>query len=419
MKTIFILLLTLLSTTAYSQDTDTDGLSDFDEINGTFGYTSDPNLADTDSDGLNDFNEVMGAGNPQNYVSNPNLVDSDTDGLTDLDEVFASFSVYSNPLLEDTDSDGLTDFQEATASIISGYYSNPNVVDSDGDGLTDYEEVMGINANGYTSDPSNVDTDGGTVEDGDEITAGLDPNDDSDDVCFDDTDDPIADVSNLPDVNGVCEVTSLTAPTATDYCSGAITGTHNIVLPITQIGTTVVTWTYEDQSGNKLTQTQDVVITEVTGVATISFVDDVTLIADFSADSYIWINCANLQAVPGQTAQQFTATANGSYALVAVNGGCRDTTDCEIIDKVSLDENISNANISIYPNPSKDGKFSISYNGIINSIKLFDLRGKEIIINTNQFDKKQIDCSHLETGNYIIQMEIPSGVVTKELVITK
>ena len=39
-------------------DTDSDGLTDYDEIDGTFGYITDPNLADTDDDGLTDFEEV-------------------------------------------------------------------------------------------------------------------------------------------------------------------------------------------------------------------------------------------------------------------------------------------------------------------------------------------------------------------------
>jgi hypothetical protein len=71
---------------------------------------------------------------------------------------------------------------------------------------------------------------------------------------------PVPTVANLPDVNGVCSVGSLTAPTGTDNCGGTVTVTHNASLPITTIGTTVVTWTYDDGHGNTTTQTQNVVI---------------------------------------------------------------------------------------------------------------------------------------------------------------
>ena len=75
---------------------------------------------------------------------------------------------------------------------------------------------------------------------------------------------PVPDVANLPDITAECEVTSLTPPTATDNCSGVITATGDAVLPITTQGTTVVTWTYDDGNGNVITQTQNIVIADVT-----------------------------------------------------------------------------------------------------------------------------------------------------------
>jgi len=86
----------------------------------------------------------------------------------------------------------------------------------------------------------------------------------SQDVVIDDITAPVADVPTLTDVTAECSVTTLTAPTATDVCAGAITGTHNATLPITAQGTTTVTWTYDDGNGNTSTQDQDVVITDVT-----------------------------------------------------------------------------------------------------------------------------------------------------------
>ena len=71
---------------------------------------------------------------------------------------------------------------------------------------------------------------------------------------------PVANVNNLANVTDECEVTALTAPTATDVCAGSITGTHTITLPITAQGTTVVIWTYDDGNGNTSTQNQNVII---------------------------------------------------------------------------------------------------------------------------------------------------------------
>ncbi|MBL4668518.1 MAG: LamG domain-containing protein, partial [Flavobacteriales bacterium] len=86
---------------------------------------------------------------------------------------------------------------------------------------------------------------------------------------------PIADVATLADITAVCSVTSLTAPTATDNCSGSVTGTHTTTFPITS--NTTITWTYDDGNGNTSTQTQDVVITDVTApVADVATLTDAT-----------------------------------------------------------------------------------------------------------------------------------------------
>jgi len=65
-------------------------------------------------------------------------------------------------------------------------------------------------------------------------------------------------------------VDSLTAPTATDNCSGSITGTTTTVLPITAQGTTVVTWAYIDTEGNISTQTQNIVIEDLDNLDTLN-----------------------------------------------------------------------------------------------------------------------------------------------------
>ena len=64
----------------------------------------------------------------------------------------------------------------------------------------------------------------------------------------------------LLDIIAQCEVTAIDAPTATDNCAGEITGVSDANLPITDQGTTVVTWTFDDGSGNISTETQNVII---------------------------------------------------------------------------------------------------------------------------------------------------------------
>ena len=99
-----------------------------------------------------------------------------------------------------------------------------------------------------------------------------------------DTTAPVADVANLADVTAECSVDTLTAPTATDNCAGSITGTTTTVLPITAQGTTVVTWTFADANGNISTQTQNVVIDDVTAPTFTDTPSDVTVECDASTE---------------------------------------------------------------------------------------------------------------------------------------
>lgn len=113
-------------------------------------------------------------------TSNPNASDTDSDGLSDLDEIVTHETVLRDP---DTDDDNVLDGTEVDLGI------EPLDSDTDDDGLTDGQEVNGVVASDggtYTTDAKLVDSDGDTISDADELnlTGELrsDPNDtDTDD----------------------------------------------------------------------------------------------------------------------------------------------------------------------------------------------------------------------------------------------
>lgn len=72
---------------------------------------------------------------------------------------------------------------------------------------------------------------------------------------------PVADMASLPDYSDVCSATPPT-PTATDYCAGSINGVADVTFPITAGSLTVVTWTFDDGSGNTITQIQNIILTD-------------------------------------------------------------------------------------------------------------------------------------------------------------
>jgi hypothetical protein len=71
---------------------------------------------------------------------------------------------------------------------------------------------------------------------------------------------PVPNAAELPTLQGQCSATISTYPTATDNCSGNLTGTTTDPLTYTSPGTYTVTWKYTDSSQNISTQMQGVIV---------------------------------------------------------------------------------------------------------------------------------------------------------------
>jgi len=96
-------------------------------------------------------------------------------------------------------------------------------------------------------------------------------------VIITDTQKPIVDTAELQTIYAECEVAELEAPTATDNCTGTITGVHNVTFPITGNGTTTeITWTFDDGNGNSSTQVQTVIIEDVSAPEPDDYLEDIT-----------------------------------------------------------------------------------------------------------------------------------------------
>lgn len=178
-----------LGTDAKLQDTDGDGLSDYEEVNGfvvnlRFGgvvtRTTDPLNPDTDGDTLPDGAE-RDLGVDPTADDGDKVFDNDGDGLVNFEEEVLGWTVtfnqvsadanvegaessnvrFSDPEDPDSDNDGLTDQEEKDLG------TNPNSADTDGDGLDDLYEVL------EDLDPLDADVDDDKRSDGDEVNVSL------------------------------------------------------------------------------------------------------------------------------------------------------------------------------------------------------------------------------------------------------
>ena len=301
---------------------------------------------------------------------------------------------------------------------------------------------------------------------------------------------PVADNASLPDYSAICEFTPTITPTATDFCAGAINGTPDVTFPITAQGATVITWSFDDGSGNISTQTQTVTLIDtilptldlvslndeevcgsftpsviptasdscagsISGVADVSFplttagltvvtwsfddgngniatqtqnvtvntIDNTTSVtgamitANATGFSYQWIDCSTNNEFAGETNQSYTPSTAGDYAVIVSDSLCSDTSACVTIDFSGLVEMNSDA-VSIYPNPTSNGMFTVGFDGTIEQIIVIDALGRSIELPTDNV-AGTVDGSSLSSGKYIVKVTTSAKVYTKELVILK
>jgi hypothetical protein len=154
-------------------DSDRDGLADWQELLGTFGWFSNPNIADSDADGVDDFGEISDNTDPNEPCVN--LLDTDGDGLnnyfennTGCDLTYIGITNGSQDVWVtdyasfDTDQGGINDRSE--------YYDGTNPQNDPSDDVQpddfDGDTIPDAIENQTGTDWTNPDTDGGGMIDG-------------------------------------------------------------------------------------------------------------------------------------------------------------------------------------------------------------------------------------------------------------
>ncbi|WP_343762902.1 HYR domain-containing protein [Gangjinia marincola] len=116
---------------------------------------------------------------------------------------------------------------------------------------------------GTTSDPTTYDVQGVYTitwfyDDGNGNTSSQNQT-----IIIDDGIPAVFDEPVLPTITVECNAT-VPFPTATDNCVGVITGTTNDPIVYTDQGTYTITWSYDDGNGNIPTQTQTIIVNDIT-----------------------------------------------------------------------------------------------------------------------------------------------------------
>jgi hypothetical protein len=236
------------------------------------------------------------------------------------------------------------------------------------------------------------------------------------DVVITESVNPVPDVSTLPEITNTCPISVLTAPTATDNCAGTITGTSDASLPISALGTTIVTWTFDDGNGNVVTQTQNVVISSIN--ATVS-ANGATITANNTNPgvTYQWVDCDNSnQPIPNANGVSFTATNTGNYAVEITEGGCSEISACTLIDFSGLTQVLSEK-IEVFPNPASTTLSVITTSEGL--LEFYDLSGKLILSEKMNKGDNKLNVSDLANGSYSVRLVTANSVNTIRIVINR
>jgi hypothetical protein len=229
----------------------------------------------------------------------------------------------------------------------------------------------------------------------------------------------VPDVIELPDIYGICFVEITTFPTA-NYCGTTILASTSDPLYYDSEGTFLITWKYENELGNFINQTQNVIVTH-DQVPEIQCPDNVNIFlnsgefeytvrgTEFDLISYsndcmidtLYNNYNNLQSLEGE---EF---ACGEYLITWFFSDIYgNTADCSFVVSINnyiIIKELLSKEIKIYPNPTND-MFNISE--IENAtIIISDLLGRKMLqISNSDKNIQTIDFSDFGNGVYIISI---------------
>ncbi len=136
-----------------------------------------------------------------------------------------------------------------------------------------------------------------------------------------------------------------------------------------------------------------------------------TLTATQNSANYQWLDCNNsFSFITGETNQSYTASNNGSFAVIVNYNGCKDTSSCYSITQVGLVENTSGFNVSVFPTPIDDNitiDLKSCYSDV--TLEIDNIIGQ--VIKTNHYssiDKINISIDGSK-GLYYIKIKTGSG----------
>lgn len=139
----------------------------------------------------------------------------------------------------------------------------------------------------------------------------------------------------------------------------------------------------------------------------------ITLTSHDTVSAYQWIDCADNSILTGETSAVFTATNNGSYAVIVSNGGCIDTSGCYVINTVNTLSIANHNNKMVYPNPFDD-QITLQTNQEPIRIEIVDALGNSIKI--IESTENTISLHELKIGIYFLKIYTDQSILIEKII---
>lgn len=136
----------------------------------------------------------------------------------------------------------------------------------------------------------------------------------------------------------------------------------------------------------------------------------ITITSDDTGATYQWIDCSNNTAIAGATSQSFTATMNGSYAVVVTSSLCSDTSACVTVNNVGVVDLSMFNGVSLSPNPVVNSLTITSSNPCLGVV--FNSQGKMIKEINVLSNEHQINFTDEPSGVYFVKLIIEGNEKT-------
>mgnify|MGYP001627349855 CR=1 FL=1 len=133
---------------------------------------------------------------------------------------------------------------------------------------------------------------------------------------------------------------------------------------------------------------------------------------DSTAAAYQWVNCAGFTPIAGANGRNFTATANGQYAVIVTNNrGCSDTSVCLSIATIGIAENELARQTRVYPNPGRELELVIGGETAV-KLEIRNLTGQLLQTENLEPGDHQIKADQLAAGVYLLSFTKGQTVYT-------